>query len=330
MQNKTTSKHSKDKNQEAINKLQGKKFVTDLNKWALLTIVKNSPLNTKYRKSLSCMHTIDFDHKSAISCHRRWCSICESKKMAKMIDKYLPQLEQKNKLYFVTLTAQTVGKNKLPQRLKDISEIWRAITKYNRIHLKQQFNGIRKLEITIAENNKYHAHLHILMDNHETALWLKSQWLKHWKKRTGNSRIANYKAQDIRKVTNAADALIELSKYVAKALNLDRETDKKGAKIIVTEQKKDWIYQCLMKGKIRTFSHFGDIKATKILAKELDQLETKKPKSFSSNTASWQKGVHNWASKEGELLGTNDLKKEKELFKSQYEHYEKTTKKETD
>lgn len=133
-------------------------------------------------------------------CKNRWCFICNNIRMAVNISHYLPQLEEMENPYFVTLTLPTCTAEELPERIKYFEATWRKI--YNRSHEKRvkeinekdiRLNGVRSMECTLRPDGMYHYHMHLIIEGRINAEWLVQKWLKINKK-------ANGEAQDFREI----------------------------------------------------------------------------------------------------------------------------------
>lgn len=72
-----------------------------------------------YLNTLACAKTLVVDAEGRAHskyCKNRWCPLCQSIRIAKLIDGYKGQLEQYPELYFVTLTRPTVPAEQLKEQ----------------------------------------------------------------------------------------------------------------------------------------------------------------------------------------------------------------------
>lgn len=175
-----------------------------------------STLTKSYRNTIYCAKTlIPNEEKETLTskyCKNRWCPLCQSIRVATLINRYSLPLSKMTDPQFVTLTAPTVTEEELRQRIKDFGVTWRNIA-LDRYWKKNKPNGIRKAECTLRPNGHYHYHFHIIIDGKENAEWLVIQWLK----RIAGAEI---QAQDIRPVRKGE--YIEIFKYFTKLLAKDK------------------------------------------------------------------------------------------------------------
>lgn len=157
-------------------------------------------------------------------CKNRLCLICNSIRAAASINKYKPVFDEwGDELYFVTLTAPTVPKEKLDDRLDEMHSVFNGIKEFLRKRAQRgtglKFEGVRKLECTYRPmTDKYHPHFHFLVRGQENAEELYNQWLLRTE-HLGTS----HKAQDCRKADE--NSALELFKYFTKIVS-DRVEDK--------------------------------------------------------------------------------------------------------
>lgn len=208
----------------------------------------DSSLNKSYKGSLLCASILQpNEEKGTLTskyCKQRWCPLCQSIRIAKLIDGYAPALSAMTDPQFVTLTAPTVTEEELPQRIKIFGVTWRNIA-LDRYWKKNKPNGIRKAECTLRPNGMYHYHFHVIIDGKENAEWLVAQWLKR-------VEGAEPQAQDIRPVENGQ--YIEIFKYFTKLLTKD-STGKRNIDFVRLN-----IVLEALSGK-RVYQPFGKIKA---------------------------------------------------------------------
>lgn len=90
----------------------------------------DSVLFKSYKNSSYCAEVLKTDENSKLAttyCKNRWCLTCNRIKTARLINAYLPQLEQLFQPVFVTLTLPTVGEKQLPKRIEEMEKEWRLI-----------------------------------------------------------------------------------------------------------------------------------------------------------------------------------------------------------
>lgn len=278
--------------QTALEKRARSKYISFRLACWLLFGAPHSPLQKSYRDSLYCCHVLRVEDRDRITgkyCKHRWCLTCNRIRMAVLILGYGPQLRQLGNLWFVTLTARTVCRADLPQRLAEMGKVWSDILALNRKKCQRNrglgLKGLRKLECNPRPEDFYHPHFHILVQGEQAARWLVAQWLQRW------GDLANASAQDARPADD--QSLIELFKYQVKL-----PTKQKGeGDYSATADQLDWIYQCL-RGK-RTFQPFGGLTA---ICEELDDdlVATGLPEGLEGLI--WQWHEQDWVSELGELL----------------------------
>lgn len=217
-----------------------------------------SPLKKQYLSTFACCHSLevtpDKELRSMFYCKNRWCMNCQRIKMANIINKYNPQLDELKKLddlYFVTLTAPTVEADQLQDRVKEFQTFWRKITNQARRD-RQGFRGIRKAECTAKPRGNgvwhYHYHFHVIVSSKEHGEWLLKKWLQ--------LSISSYEdAQNCKPVDELQGGTLELFKYFTKLTN----KDKAGNPVEVPAERLDVIFRTL-KGK-RVFQPFGGLRA---------------------------------------------------------------------
>lgn len=183
-----------------------------------------SPLSKRYLSTVYCSTDLVPEtgadgtlRLSSKRCRGRWCPVCQSILIAKMIQGYSAQLKALEEPYFVTLTAPTVSLSELPEQIAAFQKRWHDITR-QRYWMKTKPKGIRKAECTIRPNGMYHYHWHIIIDGKASAEWLREQWLRR-------CQGADSHAQDIRPVN--AGGYLEVFKYFTKLIAQDKSTGKR-------------------------------------------------------------------------------------------------------
>jgi len=228
----------------------------------------DSPLFKSYERSKHCMETLTPNAEGRLVAHyckNRWCPVCQSIRIAVLINGYKPQLEKLQDPYFVTLTRPTCTAEELPWQIKRMGIAWRKLK-----HRKKllQVKGIRKAECTTRPNGLYHYHFHIIIEGRENAEYLIKSWLEL-------NPDSDRKAQDMRPAD--CSSMIELFKYFTKLL----AKDKAGNRHMMDYKRLDVIFRALS-GK-RIYQPFGglsmvseeiedeDLKATRDIAQQIYQ-----------------------------------------------------------
>ena len=210
---------------------------------------EGSALNKSYQNTMYCASVLAHTERglSARYCKNRWCPVCQSIRIATLINGYASQLNEMASPYFVTLTGPTVPEEKLKDRIKEFGNTWRSMTNqsYWRGHKP---NGIRKAECTLRPDGQYHYHYHVIIDGRENAEWLIAQWLVRIK---GSS----IKAQDMRPVRKGE--YLEIFKYFTKLISTDKSAGKE--RRYIDFERLNVVFSTL-KGT-RVYQPFGAIKA---------------------------------------------------------------------
>lgn len=151
-------------------------------------------------------------------CKNRLCLVCNSIRTAVLLNKYKPVFDEWGQdAYFVTLTAPTVKKDKLHNRVNEMHKIFLRIkatlkTRFQR-NTAEKFEGVRKLECTYNPfEDKYHPHFHFMIRGKENAEIVYNEWLRRTR-HLGTSP----KAQDCRKAEKGA--AMEVFKYFTKIVS---------------------------------------------------------------------------------------------------------------
>lgn len=228
-------------NQICLQKRSRRKAITDAITFRLVDI--DSPLNKSYWQTYHCTRTILQDGNQIKSryCNQRWCLVCNSIRTGKMINGYLPAIEDMVNPYFVTLTVKNVNAYDLKHTIETMQRDFRR----SMDKLKKQgitLKGIRKVEVTFNEETcEYHPHFHCIVDGCKPSFALVSDWLKR------HPEQSSYKGQDIRFADR--NTTTELFKYFTKLLT-------KNGQFLAPQM--DIAFRA-MKGK-RVFQPFGGIK----------------------------------------------------------------------
>jgi len=215
---------------------------------ALLQI-DDSDLYDYYKNASECNHTLEQKGKKLKSkfCNTRVCNICNRVRTAKLMNGYILQFSQFDKLEFTTLTRPNVKESELRKEIELLIKKSSNIIRIIREKRKIDISGIRKIEITYNPiTNTYHPHLHILSNGYGNIII--ELWLKQ-------NPEANIKGQHTTEATQ--ESLNELFKYSTKFLN--KSPNK--AEMDLYVRPLDKIMIALYKK--RTFQPFGKIKKIK-------------------------------------------------------------------
>lgn len=283
-------------------KRQWSKWLSNAVSVGLANSNEKSPLNKSYWNTYHCADVVAFDENGkGIShyCKNRWCYTCNRIRTAKLIQGYLSQLQAFEDAHFVTLTRQTCSAQELPNRIAEIQKAMRTINDANRKaykHLKgtsSEYKGLRKLECTLRPGEKYHAHLHLIVNTKDQAERIVKQWLRM-------HSDADAKAQDIRKADEKSHK--ELFKYFTK---LNESKRKPGESLSLNYKRLDIVF-CAMKGR-QVFKAFGQLKAIQEDFEDEDlQATTNLGSAYANRLFSWID--NDWIDKEtGELLIAKDI-----------------------
>jgi len=155
----------------------------------------------------------------AILCRQRCCTICLANRKAEKINLYLPTVLEMEDPYFLTLTVQSVNKDELRMRVRDIVKAIRTIiARHKKRHQRgteQKFYGIWALESNFNPITKtYNPHIHLILPNNYISEIIKQEWLSYWNEKKVPISI---EAQYHRPVNeNREQDLIEIVKYGSK------------------------------------------------------------------------------------------------------------------
>ncbi len=220
--------------------------------------IPGSPLKEYYENASKCNCLLKQNNNkiTAKYCNTRVCNTCNRIRTAKLMNGYILQFSQFDRLEFTTLTRPNVKESELRNEveliIKKASNIIRILREKRNIDI----SGIRKIEITYnAIADTYHPHLHILTNGYGkeiVELWLKQ------------NPEANIKGQDYREATK--ESLNELFKYSTKFL--DKSSNK--AEMDFYVKPLDNIMIALYKK--RTFQPFGKIKKLKENPEDFDNV----------------------------------------------------------
>lgn len=188
-----------------------------------LSKVRNSPLNSSYRRSYTCGDTVIVENGKATSkyCKNRWCLVCNRIRTAQLMNDYLHIVDNwSTDAYFVTVTIPNVTKSQLTIGLEKMQSAFTKIKRRMKRSYNLEFMAMRKIECTYnRQRNDYHPHYHIVFNGEESGNTFITEWLKEFPE-------ASAKAQDIRPAD--INSTKELFKYFTKIFAKTGEKDKEG------------------------------------------------------------------------------------------------------
>jgi len=145
--------------------------------------------------------------------------MCAAQRAVNQFQKYAPVLATFKSMILVTLTAATC----IGAELKGAIRLRRGILRMMIQHQKKQyqrgtsayrFRGLIKNETTIRPDDKYHPHIHLLL---EGTLADGERIIQDWLKRCTEAGLkVSRSAQDVQVCKSAEEGLAELCKYVVK------------------------------------------------------------------------------------------------------------------
>lgn len=253
--------------------------------------VPESYLTKGYWNTYHCSNKLIEDPSEnkikSIYCKHRWCPVCSRIRTAQNIHRYYDIISEWESPYFVTLTRPNVKDIMLDQEvgllIKQFSKIRNRIKVNRHRNKKDNFAGIRKLEITYNhKNDTYHPHFHIIVRSKEDAQNLMHEWLK-------DNKSANRIAQDYRPADK--NSILELFKYVTKMVYRDHR-DKI---ILYPPVVLDNIFMSL-RGR-RTFQNFGFKGKAEINPDKITKEDYEK-----ADIILWEWENNDWINSNGELL----------------------------
>jgi len=215
-----TSDYFKTKSHETLYRQAIRKHST-INSLLKIIDVCDDSSKKKYWKTYHCKNVLIQQGNKLISslCRKRWCQNCNRIRTAELINAYkqpLLNIQERENLYFVTLTAPTVSGRNLGS---EITKRYKAFIKI-KDNLRRNYGiklvGIRKLEITYnRENNLYHPHFHLVQQGKRESELIQKLWLEQF-------TSASVKAQDIRLIdARNPNNLLEVFKYATKGIAKD-------------------------------------------------------------------------------------------------------------
>lgn len=245
-------------------------------KYTSYTIAQNlmrenphSSLYNSYERSTHCMETLTPNGEGRLTAHyckNRWCPVCQSIRIAVLINGYKPQLEKLKDPYFVTLTRPTCTAEELPWQIKRMAKCFRRIKNRKRM---RSVPGLKKAECTTRPFGMYHYHYHIIIEGKENAEYLIQEWLKL-------NPDSDIKGQDMQPAD--CTKMVELFKYFTKLLAKDRN----GVRHVMDYKRLDVIFRALS-GK-RIFQPFGGMS---MVSEDIEDDELKATREIAQQIYEW-------------------------------------------
>lgn len=286
------TKNNQNPKKKALKKARKKYFSYGL---AINLANKNpeSILYHSYVNTLACADQLFVDENGKAKskyCKNRWCPLCQSIRIAKLIGGYKTQLEQYPELYFVTLTRPTVPADGLKAQRVQMYDSFKKI-KDSMFFRRGKYSGIRKAECTIRPNGHYHFHFHVLINSKAAAEFMVERWLKL-------NPESTIEAQNIREVDKSNDrSLLEIFKYFTKLIaKLKNQDGTEQAYISYTRL--NVIFE-FMKGQ-RVFQPFGSLRPVE---EDFEDEDLEADLDIEQANSIWRWSVSDWYNIEtGELL----------------------------
>lgn len=228
--------------QFTIQKRASAKLLTDALLFPLIDL--ESDLNDSYWSTYHCTRTIlqiGSEMKTQY-CNQRWCMVCNRIRGAKLDQGYSSPIQGLKDPYFITLTQRTVTRYHLA---RTIGIMLKTFNLCKRVMEKEgvKIIGIRKTEVEVEEDGKFHPHYHVILDGEANAKRFVELWVSKHPMHT------DMKAQEVKPCYDPR----EIFKYFTKMLT---RTEKDGV-VKYNPEAMDVIFKN-MKGK-RVFQPFGKL-----------------------------------------------------------------------
>ena len=254
-----------------------KKFMSEQIAMHLAQANPESSLYRSYIRSTHCMEVLEPNAEGKLVAHyckNRWCPVCQSIRIAVLINGYKPQLQKLKDPYFITLTRPTCTEEQLPWQIKHMAKCWNTIK--NRKTFRQiGLKGLRKAECTIRPHGLYHYHFHIIAEGgREVAEKIVQAWLEL-------NPDSKDKAQYIEPID--CNKTIELFKYFTKLCAKDPD----GTRRMMDWKRLDVIFRAL-RGK-RVYQPFGGLS---MVSEEIEDQELEAVREIADQAYQWM--VNDW------------------------------------
>ena len=196
------------------------KYVTyALNKTLLSVPGINFKEEKRFNRTLECNGLQNFTIPGTLTsryCNSRACLVCSRARSKMYMAKYLDTFNTFDDPVMLTLTFQNVKAHELKSEVQAMVKNFQKSKDCLRKE-KIFIRGLRKLEVTYNdENDTYHPHYHIMIDNYGNASRIKDRWEDQY-----NGRVSEY-AQNIRSIDQKG--FLELFKYFAKIFKRSKKT----------------------------------------------------------------------------------------------------------
>jgi len=252
----------------------------------------DSPLRKSYWNSYHCCDKVaemSSGGTSAHFCDARWCLVCNRIRTAKMLNSYLPVLDEWSDKHFVTLTIPNVLANGLSDAISNMEKGFKLTkNQFWQQHRRKQRDGklvgLRKLECTYnITRDDYHPHYHVIIQGEQNARDLLAEWLR----RFPNAREI---AQDVQRADDRS--VREMFKYFTKLI-----AKASGGESVVLPEPLDMIFR-VIRGK-RTFQNFGFTKPkeTKEISDEAMEMAEQIEQETVVEVYQWCQEMHDWIGK---------------------------------
>ena len=275
--------------------------------------IDNNYWNKQYERSFYCNHVLlqEGDKLRGSLCRKRWCTTCNRIKTAELLNGYLEpltDLAKEDTLFFVTLTAPTCKERELKAEIRKRLKTFTRIKNNMRQTYKMKLNGYRKIECTYNENqDRYHPHLHLIVQGYAEALKLLELWLKSYKN-TPKERKAQMQGQHIVEITENEKirSLKELFKYATKG----------SVKNSIEAHAENTIHRALV--GIRIYQPYGKIKKVKQPSEAKEDITPIQNNWLSSNNEIWvfKTSIKDWTNAMNDkLVNTLDIENQVKLLR---------------
>lgn len=275
-------------NKEAALKKARKKYFSYGLAVNLANLSPRPKLFHSYLNTLACAKTLVVDANGRAHskyCKNRWCPLCQSIRIAKLIDGYKGQLEQYPELYFVTLTRPTVPAEQLKEQREKMLSAFTKIRKC-RVFVRNKWSGLRKAECTIRPDELYHFHYHVLINSKEGAEFMVRRWLEL--NPESDPQAQNIEAVDRTNHGTGKGALLEIFKYFTKLIAKLRNDDGTEQRLI-NYRRLNVIFE-FMRGQ-RVFQPFGSLQP---VPEDFEDEELTADMDIERANSIWQWVVSDW------------------------------------
>jgi hypothetical protein len=231
-------------------------------------------------------------------CGTRFCQVCNGIRTNMLFDRLKQKMAESDKWYMVVLSVQNCKDSELKNMVCRYKRNWQQINKWFKNNHEYKGNGFYTYEITYNEYaDSYHPHIHIMIDNKESA----DKILELWLKLNHSSKVKNYALLDkgnkvIEMKPQAskedADMILELIKYATKP----GTKDKKSGTININANALIVIYEALQDKQV--FQTFGSFRGIKDYTEE----EVSDIVQSSNENVNAGAGVYNWSPQNSDWL----------------------------